>query len=685
MGIKRMNTMVEADFEHWQLTRDEKGIAWLGLDQARKSTNTLGSEVMRELARVLDLLDGDLPQAVIVFSRKEKGFAAGADINEFRELKTPEQAYELIRLGQQVLERLAALPCPTVAMVHGFALGGGLELALACRYRVASDAENTRLGLPEVKLGIHPGFGGTVRSVAVMGVLPAMKMMLPGKSLSANAALAAGLVDRLASSPEELRERACNLALSAPTPQKAPLMQRVLSAAPLRPLVGQMLRRQLKDKVREIHYPAPYAIVRLWQRHGGAVKPASFEQEARSIAALMCGDTARNLVRVYFLQNRLKGLGRGARFKPRRVHVIGAGTMGGDIATWCASRGMEVSVQDQKAEYVEKAFERARDFFGKKLKDAGKVEDAMGRLRMDLDAEALPDAELVIEAIIEKREAKQELLKQVEPRLGEQALLATNTSSIPLETLADTLQSPGRLVGLHFFNPVTRMPLVEVVSSRHTEPDTVERALAAVRAMGKLPVPVRSAPGFLVNRILAPYMMSAFSAWQDGIALEAIDRAAEDFGMPMGPAELADTVGLDIALSVAEELKDVIKATPPEQTWAMVEKGHLGRKSGQGLYHWENGKARKQAGRAGGADQALQDRLILPMLNEAVRCLREGIVADADLLDAGAIFGTGFAPFRGGPLNYARQAGRKRLKERLEALAEQYGPLYSPDAGWDDL
>ncbi len=679
-----MNTMAETDYKHWQLTRDEKGIAWLGLDQAEASTNTLGSEVMQELGRVLDEIEQDRPQALIVFSRKEKGFVAGADIKEFTALETPEQAYDLIRGGQRVLERLAALPCPTVAMIHGFALGGGLELALACRYRVASEAGSTQLGLPEVKLGIHPGFGGTVRSVAVMGVLPAMQLMLTGKSMRARPAKASGLVDRLAS-PEELRERACNLALSAPTPRKAPLLQRLLSLAPLRPLVAIMLKRQLQAKVREEHYPAPYAIVRLWQRHGGVDRPRSFELEARSIAELMCGYTARNLVRVFFLQDRLKGLGRKARFKPRRLHVIGAGTMGGDIAAWCASRGMEVSVQDQEAKYVEKAFSRAHKFFEKKLKSTEKVEEAVAHMHMDLEGKSLPDAELVIEAIIENREAKQSLLKSIEPKLAEQALLATNTSSIPLETLATSLQSPSRLVGLHFFNPVTRMPLVEVVSSEHTGEETRERALAAVRAMGKLPVPVSSGPGFLVNRILAPYMMSALMAWNEGIPLEAIDRAAEDFGMPMGPAELADTVGLDIALAVAEELKEVIKVSPPDKTRQMVEEGQVGRKSGQGLYTWENGKARKQHGREGVADQALQDRLILPMLNEAVRCLREGVVAEADLIDAGVIFGTGFAPFRGGPLHYAHHAGAANLKAKLTKLAEQHGALYTPDAGWDDI
>ncbi len=675
--------MAETKFTHWHLSRDEKGIVWLGFDQAGSSTNTLSSEVMQELSRVLDEIERDRPQALIVFSRKNNGFAAGADIGEFTRLETPSQAYELIRGGQQVLNRLANLPCPTVAMVHGFALGGGLELALACRYRVASNAPNTQLGLPEVKLGIHPGFGGTVRSVALMGVLPAMKMMLTGKSLRAEAAKAVGLVDRLAT-PDELRERACNIALKSPRSHSASRLQRLLSLPLLRPFVGQMLRKQLNTRVRKDHYPAPYAIVRLWQRHGGTLCPQSFELEAHSIAELMCGETARNLVRVFLLQDRLKGLGRTTRFKPRRVHIIGTGIMGGDIAAWCASRGMDVSVQDREEKYVKAARDRARTFLERKLKDPARVKDAMDRLHADSTGEALADAELVIEAIIENRDAKQSLLKEIELQLAEHALLATNTSSIPLETLASVLQHPERLVGLHFFNPVTRMPLVEVVSSEHTASSISDQALAAVRAMGKLPVPVRSTPGFLVNRILAPYMMSALIAWDDGEALEAIDSAAEAFGMPMGPAELADTVGLDIALAVAGELKGIIEFSVPEATRKLVNAGHLGRKSGQGLYTWNNGKAVKRKTRRNN-NAELTDRLILPLLNEAVRCLREDIVAEADLIDAGIIFGIGFAPFRGGPLHYARHIGAIRLKLRLTELAEKYGPLYTPDSGWDTL
>ncbi|MGH8274346.1 MAG: 3-hydroxyacyl-CoA dehydrogenase NAD-binding domain-containing protein [Gammaproteobacteria bacterium] len=673
-----------ADLQHWKSDTDEAGIVWLGFDQADTGTNTLSSAVMQELSQALDEIGGKPPRALIVYSLKKNGFAAGADINEFTKLENESQAFELIRSGQKVLDKLAALPCPTVALLHGFALGGGLELALACRYRIAADDERTQLGFPEVKLGIHPGFGGSIRSVAVMGVSAAMKIMLTGHSLNASKALQQGLVDRLAS-PDELRERACNLALNAPAPRSAPWMQRLLGLAPVRPLVARMLRKQVASRVREEHYPAPYAMIRLWRLTGGQLRPESFEAEAHSIAGLMCGETARNLVRVFFLQNRLKGLGRKQEFKLRRIHVIGAGTMGGDIAAWCAARGISVSVQDQKKEYVERAFARAQKYFSHKLKNEKKAEEAAARMEMDLAGDSIADSDLVIEAIIEDREAKTALLRDVEPRLAKGAVLATNTSSIPLEELAGTLKDPSRLIGLHFFNPVTKMPLVEVISGEQNGDEVSARGLAAVRAMGKLPVPVKSAPGFLVNRLLSPYMMSALKAWDEGTALEALDRAAEDFGMPMGPAELADTVGLDVLFAVSKVLKDTISITPPDALRKLVDEGHLGRKSGQGLYRWEGGKAVKNKKRAGAADLALQNRLILPFLNEAVRCLREGVVEDADLLDAGAIFGTGFAPFRGGPIHYARRRGPDAIKAKLDELARQYGELYRPDAGWDTL
>lgn len=672
-------------YAHWKLTDDEKGIIWLGLDQSETTVNTLGSSVLEELATALDEIGARNPRALVIHSLKESGFAAGADVKEFTQIQNPTQAYQLVRRGQEVLNRLASAPYPTVAMMRGFALGGGLELALACRYRVVADASRSQLGFPEIKLGIHPGFGGTVRSVATIGVTKALELMLTGKSVAAREAVALGLADKLAN-PTELRERATNLALGSPPVRRAALRERLLALAPLRPLVASGMRRRVARRVRKDHYPAPFALISLWEKHGGRVEPQSFEAEARSIAGLMCSDTARNLVRVFFLRERLKNLGRKRKIVPRRIHVIGAGTMGGDIAAWCAMRGIETTLQDRKAVYVQNAISRARTRFEHSLKDSRRVEEALARLHMDLDGDAVGDADLVIEAIFEDADAKAAVFRRIEPLLGEETVLATNTSSIPLETLGASLADPGRLVGMHFFNPVAKMPLVEVISTHRTDPAVRERALSIVGNLGKLPVPVRSSPGFLVNRILAPYLAVGLEAWNAGVAPEAIDRAAEDFGMPMGPVELADTVGLDVALSVAALLRDLLRlAPPPPKLQELVEAGHLGRKSGRGLYVWRNGKPDKDESRASGEDRTLQDRLILPLLNEAVRCLRERIVDDEELLDAGVVFGTGFAPFRGGPIHYVRQTGAAQLKATFARLAERFGDVYRPDPGWDML
>lgn len=672
-------------YAHWKWTDDEKGIVWLGLDQSETTVNTLNSAVLEELAAALEEVADRNPRALVIHSLKETGFAAGADVKEFTRIENPEQAYELVRRGQLVLNRLATAPYPTVAMIHGFALGGGLELALACRYRIVADTTRVQLGFPEIKLGIHPGFGGTIRSVAAIGVTRAMELMLTGRSVAGREALGLGLVDKLAN-PAELRERATNLALASPPVHRPALSERVLDLPPLRAWVANRMRKRVARRVRRAHYPAPFALIALWERHGGRVAPQSFQAEARSIADLMCGATARNLLRVFFLRERLKNLGRRQKITPRRVHVIGAGTMGGDIAAWCAMRGIETTLQDRETQYMENAISRARTLYERILKNPERVEEALAHLHMDLPGDAVADADLVIEAIFEDADAKAAIFRRVEPLLAEHAVLATNTSSIPLETLGHSLDNPGRLVGMHFFNPVARMPLVEVISTRHTDPSMRDRALAIVGSLGKLPVPVRSSPGFLVNRVLAPYLAAGLEAWAAGAAPEDIDSNAEEFGMPMGPIELADTVGLDVVLSVAATLGDLLRlAPPPPKLKELVEGGHLGRKSGRGLYVWRDGKPAKDGSKVPGADQSLQDRLILPLLDQALRCRRERIVDDEDLLDAGVVFGTGFAPFLGGPVHYVRQTGAAALKARLVQLAERFGDAYRPDSGWDML
>lgn len=668
---------------HWHIEDGDHGLVWLRLDKLGASTNVLAAEVLDELEARLKQIEASAPKALIIYSGKKNGFIAGADIKEFTSLETPDDAFEHIRRGQKVFSHLAALPCTTVAMLHGFALGGGLELALACDFRIAADDSRTKLGFPEVKLGIHPGFGGSVRSVALVGVFAAMDLMLTGRNVKAREAAETGLVDQLAGA-EQLKDVASQLALNPPPRTQPSPWLKLLQLAPLRPVVAGALKKRVAARARPEHYPAPYAMIDVWQHHAGTSEK-SYIAEANSIAKLMTGETAQNLVRVFLLQDKLKTLGKKSDTSFKHVHVVGAGTMGGDIASWCALRGLEVTLQDREQRFIDPALERGRKLFEKKLKDDKKVAAARERLQSDLDGNGVEKADVVIEAIIEDARAKQDLYREVEPKMQPHALLATNTSSIRLETLEPALQHKDRFAGLHFFNPVAKMPLVEVIQADSTADAATDKALAFANRIGRLPVPVKSSPGFLVNRILMPYLMEALEAVGEGIAPATVDKTAVDFGMPMGPVELADTVGLDICLSVGHILAEAYDRPVPKQLEDKVKAGDLGRKTGQGFYTYRDGKPDKGDSNTSKQSDDLTDRLILPMVNEAVACWREGIVAEADLIDAGVIFGTGFAPFRGGPLQYARTTGAGIVRERLHTLESRYGERFKPDQGWKDL
>jgi 3-hydroxyacyl-CoA dehydrogenase/enoyl-CoA hydratase/3-hydroxybutyryl-CoA epimerase len=664
----------------WSLEVDSERIAWLTFDKPGASANALSRAAMEQLDEWLTGVERASPRGLVIRSAKS-GFIAGADIAEFGQVKSPEEAVPFVRAAHAILDRLERMPFPTVAAINGYCLGGGLELAMACRYRVCSDDPKVTLGLPEVLLGIHPGFGGTVRSVRLLGVTQAMDLMLTGRNLRPGKALAAGLVDRIVPA-DQLRSAARELVLNPPQVRRAPLGQRLLSLAPVRRFVAPKIEQQVARRAKKQHYPAPYAIVDLWRRHG-ADPAMAYEAEAQSVARLVCSPTSRNLVRVFFLQERMKGLGGRELPAKGHVHVVGAGVMGGDIAAWCAQRGFTVTLQDRSEELVRPALERARAAFEKRSRGPGQAEETMRRLAADVPGSGVERADVVIEAIYENLEAKRALYAAVEPRLKPGAVLATNTSSLMLEPLSQGLAQPGRLVGLHFFNPVAQMPLVEVIERAQTPPEVRAAALAFARGIDKLPLPCRSSPGFLVNRILMPYLTEAMLAAQDNVPYALIDRTAVDFGMPMGPIELADTVGLDVCLHVGRILAAAYGRPAPEAVEPLVSAGKLGRKSGSGLYTWRDGKAVKPPPGAATAPQDLEDRLVLPMVNEAVAILREGVVADENLIDAGVIFGTGFAPFRGGPLRYARERGIDAVRGRLEELAGRYGERFRPDPGWD--
>lgn len=664
--------------EHWSITRDADNIDWLLFDKKDSSTNTLNEETIRELDAILSNNTSTPPKALIIRSAKKSGFIVGADISQFKLLKTAEEATALIRQGQAVFNKLAALNFPTIAIIEGFCLGGGLELALACRYRLAEDSPKTKLGLPEVKLGIHPGWGGTVRLPALVGPLKAMDVILTGRNVSAKAAKKMGIVNEAL--PKRVLEKAARDYANRTPGKPSFSMNQVMETLPARLALGKLFKSQLNNKISEKHYPAPYRVVDNWVKYGTNQKLA-MDQEAISIGQLMVSDTARNLVRVFFLQDQLKALAKSTAFKPKHVHVVGAGVMGGDIAAWCALRGMNVTLQDQAPKAIGDAIRRAAELAQKILKEKYLVEAALDRLLPDPNGYGIKHADVIIEAISEKVGAKQGLFSSLEKQARKDAILATNTSTIPLEEISSVLQDPNRLVGIHFFNPVSKMPLVEVVHATNTTKQVIDNAMAFVKAIDKLPLPVKSAPGFLVNRILMPYMLEAVTLLEEGISGPAIDKAAEDFGMPMGPIELADTVGLDICLAAIQELADVLGAKVPAKLQDYVARGDLGRKTGKGFYTYKNGKVIKPKVTAPTSED-VTNRLILRLLNEAVGCLREGIVENADLLDAGCIFGIGFPPFRGGPIHYIQSKGQNQVVELLQTFKTRYGDRFAPDQGW---
>lgn len=637
--------MATKQFTHWTLNREADGLAWLTLDRQGAGANALSAEVMAELGSMLDQLERQPPAGLIIRSGKEAGFIAGADIEEFSGLDTPEKGRALVARGWELFNRLAAVRFPTLALIRGHCLGGGLELALACRYRLVVDEPGTRLGLPEVMLGIFPGWGGMKRLPELIGPSAALDLMLTGKTVDARKAKALGLAD-MSVAPWVMDMSAGALVLSGRPARRATGFQALMNTWPLKVVVAGQARKQVAAKARPEHYPAPYAIIELWQKHGGnaLAEPAITER-------IVSSPTARNLVRVFHLQERLKSFGKASDFAVERVHVVGAGVMGGDIAAWCALRGLTVTLQDQSLERIAPALGRAATLISRRLKKPLEARAALDRLIPDPAGDGARHADVVIEAIFEDLAAKQALLASLEARMKPGAVLATNTSSLRLEDLRGVLARPERLVGIHFFNPVPLMPLVEVVQAEGADPIELQKACAFVRRIEKLPLPVKSRPGFLVNAVLAPYMLEALRCVDEGIAPEVVDEAMLAWGMAMGPVELADAVGLDIALAAGRQLAG--SAEPPACLSRRVVEGSLGKKSGRGFYVWENGKARK--GKAAAVPAGLAERLVRPLLDASARLVAEGVVSDADLADAGVIFGTGFAPFRGGPLRYVSE------------------------------
>lgn len=677
-----MNIMQQ--YQNWRLETDNDQIVWLYIDKKNSSVNTLSHEVLSEFSRILDLLAVDpTTKGLIIASGKNTGFIAGADISQFSQIKDIDSAVTALKQGHEISNKLEALKIPTVALIDGFCLGGGLEMALACRYRIAEDGPKTRLGLPEVKLGIIPGWGGTVRLPRLIGALQALPLIMAGSIISSKAALKLGIVDAIAPK-RQLVHAAKYYIMKQPAPHRLSWLQGLANQKYIRQIVGHFMRKQLKQKISPQHYPAPFQVLDNWELLGVESQEA-FDREARSCGKLFFSDTSQNLVRVFNLQEQLKALAKETAFVPHHVHVIGAGTMGGDIAAWCALRGFTVTLQDMEPRLIAPAIKRANKLYVEKLKESHLVQEAMDRLIPDVNGNGISKADIIIEAVVENLAIKQKIFRMVESKAKPQAILATNTSSIPLDEINTVLELPQRLVGIHFFNPVAKMLLVEVVQGQKTSTEIMDKAIAFVGKLDRLPLPVKSSPGFLVNRILMPYLMESVTLMNEGVPAQIIDKAMTAFGMPMGPITLADTVGLDVCLSVANNLSQYFPATIPPKLTQLVEQKKLGRKTGEGFYRYDkNGKQIK--GETPTYDKPLHeisDRLVLRMLNEAFACLHEGVVAKGDLLDAGMIFGTGFAPFRGGPIHYAKTQGIQDLYQQFVLQQQARGDKTDKLTKWE--
>ncbi|MBV7434689.1 enoyl-CoA hydratase/isomerase family protein [Cardiobacteriaceae bacterium TAE3-ERU3] len=678
--MTNQNLTFESALKHWHLA-EQNGLLVLTIDRDDASANSLNAEVLREFATVIDklkLIAGQY-RGLLLQSGKDSGFIAGADISTIQETKSADKLKALVKEVHDYFSRFEALPLPKVALIDGFCLGGGLELALCCDYRVIT--KSAKLGVPEVKLGLHPGFAGTARLTRLLPPTQAMPMMLQGFNLRGSKAVKQGLADKLVNSKEDLfvaGEKLVEKGRREPGNWQSKLM----SFGPVRSIIAKKIEDTVSKKARKDHYPAPYAIIDLWREHGGNFK-AMADAEIDSFVKLRQTPQSDALIRLYFLQERLKGFGKNDADPVKHVHVIGGGTMGGDIAAWSAMQGIYTTLSDLSQEQLDKAGARANKLFDKKLRDQDANREAKMRLRLDKDGWGLDKADLIIEAIVEKIDVKQKVFTDVLQKAKPDAIIATNTSSLRLEDIAQGLDAPERLLGIHFFNPVAKMPLVEVVHQEANSQETLDRAAKYVAKISRLPLPVKSSPGFLVNRVLVPYLFEALKCYQDGIDKAAIDKAAEDFGMPMGPIELADTVGLDVCRAIAETMHEFIDSPDNSELDKLVEAGNLGRKSGKGFYSYADGKPQKGEVNADEMTiKEVQQRLIMSYLNACAWCLRKEVVDDVDLVDAGCVFGTGFAPFRGGPMNYAQSLGYDEVVKELERLSAQYGERFTPDPWW---
>lgn len=696
---------------NFTVTKDERNVLTAVLDVPERPLNVFEDSVLIELNEVVQYARDNHVEMLVFRSGKEAGFLAGADIHRLQAIRSEEDCDWILRQGQDLFNSIEELPFPTLALIHGACVGGGLEFVMACKYRLAVDLPSTKLGLPEVKLGLLPGWGGTQRLPKKAGLIQALPMMLEGKLISANAAARCGLVDEVipADRVEESLNAFINKSLSGHVSSKKNrtwLNWAVNETSLGRSFAMKKARKSVARHSR--HYPALNKIldaVEAGLSHPN-VNAHGLQVERQGFTKLILGPVAPNLINLFLDQERAKKASTWTRdvdpLPVKRILVLGAGTMGAGIAQLAAARGYSVVLQDIKEEYVQKGIETIRSLFHKAVEKKAmtqqQVDESLARLSSRVDWGKDNDFDLMIEAVVEKLEVKETVFQKADQLLPSRAILVSNTSALPINEMAGYTGRAEHVGGLHFFNPVHKMPLVEVIRAPGTSDETIATLVAVAKQLGKVPIVVKQSPGFLVNRILFPYMDEAARLTTEGYSVKEIDRAAKSFGMPMGPLELLDVVGIDVALDVSSTLSPLAKQkTPsPELFEKMVASGAKGQKSGRGFYHWANGKRGEPAElpKVDGSSRPLtleawesgnesfdpiQQRLMFSMINEARKCLAEQIVAEPWMVDLGMVLGTGFAPFRGGPMQCLDRWGEAEVIARLKTLEATCGERFSPD------
>lgn len=698
-------------------TIDGAGIGWVIFDDPDRRLNVLTEQVMRRLGTLLEEIRGDIAagraQAVVFRSGKRDSFIAGADVEAIMDVESPEEGAEGARLGQALFLEIERLQAPTVAAIHGVCMGGGFELALACRYRLLSDSERTRLALPEVQLGILPAWGGTTRLPRLVGLQAALGLLLTGKTISASSARRMGICEDLL--PAELFEDEVRrftqerIADDRPAAKKARgLLTRLADdSLPGRKVVLRTARARVMKETGG-HYPAPLRILDVVEASAGVPVPRALEMEAEAAGELIATRVSKNLLHIFHLRESAKKLspdiegpsGEAGAAESRPVTsmgVVGAGVMGGGVAQLAAYNDIRVRVKDIRHEAVSHALQHAQSLFDKAV-ERRKLNRLDAARRMELVSGGIEyggfgSMDLVVEAVVERMDVKRTVLAEVEQHLPDEAVLTSNTSTLSIDTMAEALQRPEKFAGMHFFNPVHRMPLVEIVRGSRTDSRTLATIHALALRMGKTPVIVNDGPGFLVNRVLAPYLNEAGHLLAEGASVEAIDSVAREFGMPMGPLRLIDEVGIDVSRHAGDVLYEAFgeRFTPSGPLVALGESGRLGRKGGSGFYRYDGGREKgvdpgiyEALGASVPAERIevphadIRARLFLQMINEAARALDDGIVASAGEADLAMVMGTGFPPFRGGLFRFVDEEHPRTVVDRFHEFERRVGPRFAP-------